>query len=75
MNIHDQNSYPLNSLKRYLDQVYSIENGFQENIDLRKKKVVIHAAEWIGFNSTIVKGVTIVYGINRQNLEQMGMCM
>lgn len=62
VNIHDQNSHPLNSVERHLDQVHILEKGFQENIDLQEREIVIKDDAWIGFNSTILKGVTIGRG-------------
>ena len=36
--------------------------GFQDNINLSEKEIVIEDDVWIGFNSTILKGVTIGKG-------------
>lgn len=62
VNIFDQNSHPLDSRERHLDQMHIMEKGFQENIDLNEKEINIKDDAWIGFNSTILKGVTIGRG-------------
>lgn len=62
VNIFDQNSHPLDSRERHLDQMHIMEKGFQEKIDLNEKEIVIKDDAWIGFNSTILKGVTIGRG-------------
>jgi acetyltransferase-like isoleucine patch superfamily enzyme len=63
VNIHDNISHPLDSLKRHQDQMYLIEKGgFQPTNDLNEQEIVIHDDVWIGFNATILKGVTIGKG-------------
>jgi acetyltransferase-like isoleucine patch superfamily enzyme len=62
VNIHDNNSHPLNSVERHKDFVHIFKKGFQENINLNEKEIIIHDDVWIGFNSTIMKGVTIGKG-------------
>ena len=41
VNIHDQNSHPLDSLERHKDQMHIMEKGFQENHFLNEKEIVI----------------------------------
>lgn len=62
VNIHDNISHPLNSIKRHEDYVHIKEKGFQVNVDLREAEIVIEDDVWIGFNSTILKGVKIGKG-------------
>lgn len=62
VNVHDNVSHPLNSELRHKDYVHIFNIGLQENIDLREKEVIIEDDVWIGFNSTIMKGVTIGKG-------------
>jgi acetyltransferase-like isoleucine patch superfamily enzyme len=62
VNIHDQNAHPLDSESRHLDQMHIMEKGFQEQADLNEKEIVIKDDAWIGFNATILKGVTIGKG-------------
>ncbi len=62
MNIHDQNSHPLDSNLRHLDQMHILEKGFQLENDLKEKEIIIKDDVWIGFNATILKGVTIGKG-------------
>ena len=62
VNIHDNISHPLDSLERHKDFVHIRTIGFQDNINLSEKEIVIEDDVWIGFNSTILKGVTIGKG-------------
>lgn len=62
VNIHDQNSHPMDSKERHLDQIQIMEKGFQKTNNLNEKEIVIHDDVWIGFNATILKGVTIGRG-------------
>jgi acetyltransferase-like isoleucine patch superfamily enzyme len=62
VNIHDQNSHPLNSKERHEDFKHIFEKGLQDRVDLKEKEIVIHDDVWIGFNATILKGVTIGKG-------------
>jgi acetyltransferase-like isoleucine patch superfamily enzyme len=63
VNIHDQVAHPLNSAERHADYKYIFEKGnFQESVDLHEKEIVIQDDVWIGFNATILKGVTIGKG-------------
>jgi acetyltransferase-like isoleucine patch superfamily enzyme len=63
VNIHDNISHPLDSFERHKDQLYVIEKGgFQPANNLNEKEIVIEDDVWIGFNTTILKGVTIGKG-------------
>jgi acetyltransferase-like isoleucine patch superfamily enzyme len=62
VNIHDNNSHPLNAEKRHLDYVHILKHGLQDENDLNEKDVIIGDDAWIGYNSTILKGVTIGKG-------------
>ena len=61
VNIHDNNSHPIDAISRHEDFKKIITTGFQE-IDLNAKPIVIGDDVWIGFNATILKGVTIGHG-------------
>jgi acetyltransferase-like isoleucine patch superfamily enzyme len=62
VNIHDNISHSLNSIERHNDFVGHIENHPHENYDLREKEIIIEDDAWIGFNATVLKGVTIGKG-------------
>jgi acetyltransferase-like isoleucine patch superfamily enzyme len=62
VNIHDQNSHPLDSLERHKDYQLIFENGLPGNVPLNEKEVIIEDDVWIGFNSSILKGVRIGKG-------------
>jgi len=62
VNIHDQISHPLDSKERHKDQMHIMEKGFQEDHFLNEKEILIGDDVWIGFNATILKGVTIGKG-------------
>lgn len=64
VNIHDNISHPINSKKRHQDylRILGLNNIDAKQIDLRSKPIVIKNDVWIGFNATILKGVTIGEG-------------
>jgi len=62
VNIHDNNSHPLNSKERHLDFAHILRYGLRDENDLNEKEVIIRDDVWIGYNSTILKGVTIGKG-------------
>ncbi len=63
INIHDNNSHPLDSVQRHEAFVSMISNGHSKNeLDLNEKPIFIGDDVWIGFNSTITKGVSIGNG-------------
>lgn len=61
VNILDNNSHPIDAKERHLDFIEHYTIGMQEH-DLKSKDIIIHDDVWIGFNSTILKGVTIGRG-------------
>jgi acetyltransferase-like isoleucine patch superfamily enzyme len=63
VNIHDTNGHPIDSDTRHIHFRDLIANGFpREDTDTTSKPIVIEDDVWIGFNSTILKGVTIGKG-------------
>ena len=62
VNIHDNNSHPVDPKERHDDFMHILKFGLREENDLKEKPVVIEDDVWIGFNSTILKGVTIGKG-------------
>jgi acetyltransferase-like isoleucine patch superfamily enzyme len=62
VNIHDNNSHPINSRERqeHYSKIYN--SGHPKNIDLQEKPIKINNNAWIGFNAIILKGVTIGEG-------------
>jgi acetyltransferase-like isoleucine patch superfamily enzyme len=63
VNIHDNNSHSLKAEDRHQEYLY-IFNNFKlpMGIDLKAEQIIIEDDAWIGFNSTILKGVTIGRG-------------
>lgn len=62
VNIMDNISHPLDSGERHSDFARFLEHGLADKIDLREEKITINDDVWIGFGSTILKGVTIGRG-------------
>jgi acetyltransferase-like isoleucine patch superfamily enzyme len=64
VNIHDNISHPINSEMRFKDykRILGIEKYETEQFDLNPKSILIKDKAWIGFNSIILKGVTIGEG-------------
>lgn len=63
VNIHDNNSHPLNAEERHKDFKYIFSTGeLQPEMNLVEKEITIEDDVWIGFNATILKGVTIGKG-------------
>jgi acetyltransferase-like isoleucine patch superfamily enzyme len=63
VNIHDTNSHPINMERRHLHFKAIKNTGHPRNIeDIKAKDIVIEDDVWIGFNSIILKGVTIGKG-------------
>jgi len=64
VNIHDNISHPINSEMRFKDykRILGIEKYEAEKFDLNPKSILIKDKAWIGFNSIILKGVTIGEG-------------
>jgi len=61
VNILDNNSHPKDAKLRHEDFMITYSEGMKE-YDLSAKEVVIEDDVWIGFNSTILKGVRIGRG-------------
>lgn len=60
VNIHDNISHPLDASLRHEHYIGILTKGHPtSNIDLKEKKVIIKNDAWIGFNATILKGVTV----------------
>lgn len=62
VNIHDNISHPLNSEERHKDFLHVRHIGLQEKVNLPESEINICDDVWIGFNSTILKGVKIGKG-------------
>lgn len=64
VNIHDNISHPISSGMRLKDfkRILGIENYPVEQFDLNPKSILIKEKAWIGFNSIILKGVTVGEG-------------
>jgi acetyltransferase-like isoleucine patch superfamily enzyme len=63
VNIHDNNSHSLSAGKRHKHYLDIITTGHPlRTDDIDRKPIVIEDDVWIGFNSTILKGVTIGRG-------------
>jgi acetyltransferase-like isoleucine patch superfamily enzyme len=64
VNIHDTDSHSINPMLRHQHFVEVMSNGHpvSNEFDIKSKPVVIESDVWIGFNSTILKGVTIGTG-------------
>lgn len=62
VNIHDNNSHPIDAKLRHEDFKHIATIGLQKINDLKEKEIIIHDDVWIGFNSIILKGVTIGEG-------------
>lgn len=61
VNILDNNSHPVDPKERHMDFMANFESQMQA-FDLKAKGIKIEDDVWIGFNSTILKGVTIGKG-------------
>lgn len=62
VNIHDNNSHSLDAKLRHEDYLYISTIGLQKENNLEEKEIIIEDDAWIGFNSTIMKGVKIGKG-------------
>jgi len=62
VNIHDNNSHSLDAKLRHEDYLYISKIGLQKENNLDEKEIIIEDDAWIGFNSTIMKGVKIGKG-------------
>jgi acetyltransferase-like isoleucine patch superfamily enzyme len=63
VNIHDTNGHPINAEERMEHAIKIFTNGHpKENINILASPIIIGDRVWIGFNSIILKGVTIGEG-------------
>lgn len=64
VNIHDNISHPLDAKKRHDDykRILGLLKSDIKTTDLRSRPILIKDDVWIGFNSIILKGVTIGEG-------------
>lgn len=63
VNIHDNNSHVMDSKLRHEEYKYMMENmGNLKKSDFNEKEIIIEDDVWIGFNSSIMKGVRIGCG-------------
>jgi len=63
VNIHDNNSHPVNAEKRHQHFMHMLQKGHPTSgLDLNEKAIVIEDDAWIGFNATILKGITVGKG-------------
>ena len=63
VNIHDTNAHPINHLERREDYRVILNEGYSiTNTNIITKPISIMNDAWIGFNSIILKGVTIGEG-------------
>nr|WP_094571377.1 acyltransferase [Mucilaginibacter xinganensis] len=62
VNIHDCNDHPIDANERHQHYKSILTTGHADDIALNEKEIIIGDDVWIGFNSTILKGVTIGQG-------------
>jgi acetyltransferase-like isoleucine patch superfamily enzyme len=63
VNIHDNNAHPIDAVQRHEQFKKIISSGHpREASPLNEKPIIIEDDVWIGFNSTILKGVRIGKG-------------
>lgn len=64
VNIHDTNSHSLNSVLRHKHFIKLMSEGHPivNEVDINSKAIIIEDDVWVGFNSTILKGVRIGKG-------------
>ena len=63
VNVHDTNSHPVDAAERHAHFVDIVERGHPRRIDsIAAAPVTIGDDVWIGFNSIVMKGVTIGRG-------------
>jgi maltose O-acetyltransferase len=64
VNIHDTNSHSLNSVLRHKHFIKLMSEGHPivNDVDINSKAIIIEDDVWVGFNSTILKGVRIGKG-------------
>ncbi|BDM77601.1 acetyltransferase [Acaryochloris marina MBIC10699] len=63
VNIHDTDGHPLNKQLRYDHFLEIVTNGHPKSeLEIPSSAIQIHNDVWIGFNATVLKGVTIGEG-------------
>jgi acetyltransferase-like isoleucine patch superfamily enzyme len=63
VNIHDTNGHPINALKRHEHSMQIFTSGHPSTeLDILSEPILIEDDVWIGFSSTILKGVKIGKG-------------
>lgn len=62
VNIHDNISHPLDAKERYLENAEFVKTGFHKQTDIKGESILIGDDVWIGFNTTILRGVKIGEG-------------
>lgn len=62
VNIHDNISHPLNAQERFEENKNFVRTGLHQDVDIKPQEIIIEDDVWIGFNSTIMKGVKIGRG-------------
>ena len=62
VSIHDSNDHPIDSELRSEHFKEILFRGHVASIDLNEKEIKIEDDAWIGFNATILKGVTVGKG-------------
>ncbi len=62
VNIHDNDSHPKSAHQRHRQTEAICNGGTYDMTDVGRAPIVIEEDAWIGFNSTILKGVTIGKG-------------
>jgi acetyltransferase-like isoleucine patch superfamily enzyme len=63
VNIHDNISHPIDAKERRKHTELIINHGHPKaNLNLKEEPIIIKDDAWIGFNATILKGVTIGTG-------------
>jgi acetyltransferase-like isoleucine patch superfamily enzyme len=61
-NIFDNDTHPINPLKRHLQYKEIISAGHPKQINLKEEDVILEDDVWVGANSTILKGVKLGRG-------------
>ncbi|HEY4290088.1 MAG TPA: acyltransferase [Puia sp.] len=63
VNIHDNSSHSLDSKERHLEYLaIKNDNVLLDNLKIGEAEIIIEDDAWIGFNCTILKGVTVGRG-------------
>ena len=63
VNIHDFDSHPLDPIQRHIQEMEILKNGHSGNlINVASAPIIIEDDVWIGFGTTVLKGVKIGKG-------------